>query len=135
VEDDWDIEAAARQLDRTGAAVTSRPACGGVRGGTSCRGGGGVEDGRGVEVAVCWLDQTEAGVTGRSRHGGDWGGADCRGGGGVDEPATLGCSWTGAVCGQTSQIGGERVPVLEVGAAAAIDLSEWAWTWGRVGCA
>jgi hypothetical protein len=82
-----------------------------------------VEDGRGVEVAVCWLDQTGAGVTGRSRHGGDWGGADCRGGDGVDEPATLGCSWTGAVGGQTSQIGGERVPVLEVGAAAAIDLS------------
>jgi hypothetical protein len=56
--------------------------------------------------------------------GGARGGAGCRGGGSVEEPATPGCSCTGAVGG------GERVPALDYG-AAVIDLSEWAWTRGR----
>jgi hypothetical protein len=65
-----------------------------------------VEDDRGVEAAAWRFDQTGAGATGRPGCGGARGGTGCRGGGGVEEPATLGCSWTVAVGGRTSQGGG-----------------------------
>jgi hypothetical protein len=42
----------------------------------------------------------------------------------MEEPATLGCSWTMAVGGRTSQGGGGRVLALDDGVAAAIDLNE-----------
>jgi hypothetical protein len=48
------------------------------------------------------LDRTGAGATGRPGRGGARGVIGCRGGGSVEEPATSGCSWTGAVGGQTS---------------------------------
>jgi hypothetical protein len=44
MEDGWGIEAAVRQLDRTGAGVTGRPGRGGAQGGTGYRGGNGVEE-------------------------------------------------------------------------------------------
>jgi hypothetical protein len=78
----------------------------GDRGGTDR----GVEDDRGVEVAAPQLDRTGAGATGRPGCGGAQGGTGCRGGGGVEEPATPGCSWTGAVGGRISQGGGGQVP-------------------------
>jgi hypothetical protein len=61
------------------------------RGGTNR----GVEDDRGIEAATHRFDRIGAGAIGRPGHGGAQGGACCRGGGGVEEPATLGCSWTG----------------------------------------
>jgi hypothetical protein len=66
---------------------------------------------------------------GGASHTGAWrslGRCGCRGGSSVEEPPTPSCSWTGAVGG------GGRVPALDDGAAAAaIDLSKWAWTRGR----
>jgi hypothetical protein len=69
----------------------------------------GVEDGHGIEAAVHRLDRTGARATGRPGHGGARGGASCRRGTDMEEPATPGCSWTGAVGGQTSQGRGGRV--------------------------
>jgi hypothetical protein len=93
------------------------------------------------ETAVAWRSRPRRAVVGGGvedpatpGRGGARGGADCRGGGGVEEPAMPGCSWTGVVGGRTSQGGGGWVPTLDDGvAAAAIDLSEWAWTRGRAG--
>jgi hypothetical protein len=91
----------------------------------------GVEDGRCIEAAVRQLDRIEAGATGRPgmEELGEVPAAEE----GVEEPATPGCSWTEAVGGRTSQCEGGQVPALDDGAAATIDLSEWAWTRGRVG--
>jgi hypothetical protein len=43
----------------------------------------------------------------------------------VEEPATPGCSWTGAVGGRSSQGGGRRVSALDDGVAMVIDLTEF----------
>jgi hypothetical protein len=56
----------------------------------------GMEDGWGVEASARRLDRIGTRATGWSGHGGVRGDAGCRGGSGVEEPATPGCSWTGA---------------------------------------
>jgi hypothetical protein len=59
---DQGVEAAVHRLDQTWARAAGRPGCGGARGGTSCRGGSGVEK---LATLGCRRSGAEAGFTGR----------------------------------------------------------------------